>query len=53
VPDLADFDSTKFYLVDQAHSAALEGTLTLLVPEPGTVSLLALGALCALRRRRQ
>jgi len=52
VPQLSDFGVANFWLEDEPHVTALSGVLTLLVPEPGAFSLLALGALCALRRRR-
>jgi hypothetical protein len=51
VPDLEMFGSTVISLNAHAHEIGIRGNLTLLVPEPGTVLLLGLGAAVLVRRR--
>ncbi|UCC28835.1 MAG: PEP-CTERM sorting domain-containing protein [Phycisphaerales bacterium] len=53
-PDLALFDSTRFAVFDGSETIPLrvEGYVTWLVPEPGTVVLLAFATLIILRRKK-
>lgn len=50
-PNLSYFDSTTFVIEFGPHVGDLVGELTSLTPEPGTLLLLAAGAVAIMRRR--
>jgi hypothetical protein len=52
VPDLGDFDTTIIAFGTVPHGPQMGGTLTVLVPEPGTLLVLGFGAAVIIRRRR-
>ena len=52
-PDLGLFDSATIRLLRQTNDMAINGRLTFLVPEPGTLFLLGAGAAAVLLRRRR
>jgi hypothetical protein len=52
VPDLADFPDGRFLVIDVPwNDVGIGGRLTSLTPEPGSLGLLALGAIAVCRRK--
>ena len=52
-PDLLIVELPTFSITSQPLGVNISGTLTSVVPEPGTLSLLVLGALTCMKRRHK